>query len=473
MKRLLFILFCLGYLLSAVQAQDIIMQTNGKDIRVKVTEINSNEIKYKIFDNLSGPDFGLLYSDIFMIKYENGDKDMFEKNPATGKIQIRHIVNPNPKQSPATNTIPEQKQSPVQPPISNPLDVEKESGTRNAAEQEIKSMNNGTFEMISADAENVQFKAGKTTSLYRVAFVSEDNKIINAVNISNIKGDIHLGNGATASEGSFLMFTNKIELPENTVVKCGFKDLPSNFKPGRILFLTDEKAVAMYFDLTSGEWAKTYLAPPSPKTEPDFDARSGEYDIVELIEHRIVEAEINGRDITNVNVRVRKRVSYPVNVRIPVGSYFVSANPAAQNMVATGAKNMRLTGDGWQNISVPAACANRPKNIPDSNDKFTVIRSPNQAELVALMPVLNKAGADMETKQAAVWIVTDNANYSELGILVASPGNARAIGVNETARAMKICADAGIDITKKRIWNDKKIIVDKLPAGTLKSFFNE
>jgi hypothetical protein len=160
-------------------------------------------------------------------------------------------------------------------------------------------------------------------------------------------------------------------------------------------------------------------------------------------------------------------------VRIPVGSFFVSANPAAQNMVATGEKKARLTTDGWQKISVPAACANRPKDIPGSGDSFTVQRSPNQEELATLMPVLNKAGAGTTTKQAAVWIITDNADYDDLGILVNSPGNVRAIGAVEAARAMKICADAGIDITKKRIWNDRETIASKLPAGELKTWLNK
>jgi hypothetical protein len=91
-------------------------------------------------------------------------------------------------------------------------------------------------------------------------------------------------------------------------------------------------------------------------------------------------------------------------------------------------------------------------------------------ELAQLMPVLDKAGAGTRVKQAAVWIVTDNADYDDLGILVSSPGNTRAIGPEATALAMKICADAGIDITKKNIWRDCETIISKLPAGELKKW---
>ncbi len=58
-------------------AQDIITKTNGDEIKVKVLEVNQTEIKYKQFDNLNGPLFTISKSDILIIKYENGSKDVF------------------------------------------------------------------------------------------------------------------------------------------------------------------------------------------------------------------------------------------------------------------------------------------------------------------------------------------------------------------------------------------------------------
>jgi uncharacterized protein YnzC (UPF0291/DUF896 family) len=215
-----------------------------------------------------------------------------------------------------------------------------------------------------------------------------------------------------------------------------------------------------------------YISKTGKKNTAKLDA-----DIVELLENGIIEAEIIGGDITYVNVRIRRLVSDPVTVRIPVGSFFVSENSSVQNMVATGGKNVRLTAGGWQSISIPAACANRPKKIPGSGNRFSVQRSPNQQELAGLMPVLNRSGAGMAVKQAAVWIITDNAGYGDLGILVRSPvGNtgaimsSRVIGDQDAARAMKICVDAGINIKEKKIWKDRKYIISGLPAGELKNW---
>jgi hypothetical protein len=89
------------------------------------------------------------------------------------------------------------------------------------------------------------------------------------------------------------------------------------------------------------------------------------------------------------------------------------------------------------------------------------------------MPILDKAGVNTETKQAAVWIVTDDADYYDLGILVASQfgfGGSRVINEVETVRALRICDEAGIDIKRKRIWSDKKEILSGLEDGELKKW---
>ncbi len=58
-------------------SQDVITQKSGEDIQAKILEVNPTEIKYKKFDNQNGPTFTLLKSDVLMIRYENGTKDIF------------------------------------------------------------------------------------------------------------------------------------------------------------------------------------------------------------------------------------------------------------------------------------------------------------------------------------------------------------------------------------------------------------
>ena len=60
-------------------SQDVITQKSGEDIQAKILEINQTDVKYKKFDNQNGPTFTLLKSDILMIRYENGTKDIFNQ----------------------------------------------------------------------------------------------------------------------------------------------------------------------------------------------------------------------------------------------------------------------------------------------------------------------------------------------------------------------------------------------------------
>ena len=56
---------------------DILTLRDGSEISAKVVEITSNEIKYKKCDYQDGPLYTKLKSDVFMIKYSNGSKDVF------------------------------------------------------------------------------------------------------------------------------------------------------------------------------------------------------------------------------------------------------------------------------------------------------------------------------------------------------------------------------------------------------------
>lgn len=83
MKKLL----CIILLFSGAQlySQDLIILKNGNDIEAKVLEINSKNIDYKKYSNINGPTYHLDKSEIFMIKYQSGDKDMFTNNVSGDK----------------------------------------------------------------------------------------------------------------------------------------------------------------------------------------------------------------------------------------------------------------------------------------------------------------------------------------------------------------------------------------------------
>ncbi len=79
MKKLIWIFIFIGFINNFI-AQDKIMFIDGTEILSKVIEINNIEIKYKLFDNQNGPTIVTLKKNIFIIKYENGAKDVFSEN---------------------------------------------------------------------------------------------------------------------------------------------------------------------------------------------------------------------------------------------------------------------------------------------------------------------------------------------------------------------------------------------------------
>jgi hypothetical protein len=55
----------------------MIVKKNGDEIKAKVEEVLSAEIKYRKFENPTGPVYSIPKADVFMIRYENGSKDVF------------------------------------------------------------------------------------------------------------------------------------------------------------------------------------------------------------------------------------------------------------------------------------------------------------------------------------------------------------------------------------------------------------
>lgn len=62
-------------------AQDVITTKDGDEIYAKVIKIGESEIEYKKWSNLEGPVYTLKTNNIFMVKYENGEKDVFKLSP--------------------------------------------------------------------------------------------------------------------------------------------------------------------------------------------------------------------------------------------------------------------------------------------------------------------------------------------------------------------------------------------------------
>ena len=70
---------------------DIIILKDGQELKVKVLEIGPNEIRYKMCGNLTGPTYSKNKSEVFMIKYPNGTKDVITSG-SSGDSGTKDII---------------------------------------------------------------------------------------------------------------------------------------------------------------------------------------------------------------------------------------------------------------------------------------------------------------------------------------------------------------------------------------------
>lgn len=89
----------------AVKAQDLIVMRNADEIQAKVLEISPKSVTYKRWINLDGPTYTISKSEVFYIKYQNGEKDIMSEMtaapapPTASSASAAHVV---PKRSSAS-----------------------------------------------------------------------------------------------------------------------------------------------------------------------------------------------------------------------------------------------------------------------------------------------------------------------------------------------------------------------------------
>jgi hypothetical protein len=79
MKKSLLLAYILFTGINFVFSQDYITKSNGDELKVKILEVTVTEVKYKRFEQTDGPIYTILKSEIFMIKYQDGTKDVFSE----------------------------------------------------------------------------------------------------------------------------------------------------------------------------------------------------------------------------------------------------------------------------------------------------------------------------------------------------------------------------------------------------------
>jgi hypothetical protein len=74
------------FAVSRVSAQDLLTKRSGEEVNVKIVEITPSEVKYRRFDNPDGPLVSVWKTDVFMVRYANGTKEVFSKPAAAAPV---------------------------------------------------------------------------------------------------------------------------------------------------------------------------------------------------------------------------------------------------------------------------------------------------------------------------------------------------------------------------------------------------
>jgi hypothetical protein len=149
-------------------------------------------------------------------------------------------------------------------------------------------------------------------------------------------------------------------------------------------------------------------------------------------------------------------------------------------MVARRAEVIYLDTNIEISADIDVACVDYWKDVPHSFDTFATLLPPPDDDVTRFMRYLEDA-KDLDYEytfynvvQAAVWIITSDSTYSGLGKLVVSSTNfgvtspsTRMIDEEAAARAMFLVHNAGIDITTKKIWQDREEIIKGLEDQNL------
>jgi len=202
-------------------------------------------------------------------------------------------------------------------------------------------------------------------------------------------------------------------------------------------------------------------------------------DIVEAERRGMVEVVAEGARY-GLTILVRRKSPPGLWVQIEPGIVLRSRDPSIEALVLFDSMTLNLASRSTWRLGGHAVSASlRGRTLRGSDSLAASVRptlpGPELRRLTsALGPTVRNdpSGVPSGAQQAAVWIVTDDASYGDLGILqrithgtLATLGlqtRARAIAAADVVEALLICANAGIDIRRKDIWHDRAELAAEL-----------
>lgn len=148
-----------------------------------------------------------------------------------------------------------------------------------------------------------------------------------------------------------------------------------------------------------------------------FTKQSQTISLIEAVRKKYVHFSASGKGIQSSHITIENLTDWDLNLTIPAGTFLNANSSSDQNMVLTNPQDIKVNAKRTYSSNVSTACMNIHRNIPGGNSTFGISMRPNSHLLSKVIKLLNDGNYSYNIIQAAVWIVTDNASYGNVGIL--------------------------------------------------------
>lgn len=106
MKKILYAILFTFFIVTGF-SQDVIVRTDKTEIKAKVTEITESVVKYKKWENPAGPVYNISNTEVFVIIYENGQREIIKKSLTTIPPNVNSVAPSTPSDKSLSSTIQE------------------------------------------------------------------------------------------------------------------------------------------------------------------------------------------------------------------------------------------------------------------------------------------------------------------------------------------------------------------------------
>lgn len=166
-------------------------------------------------------------------------------------------------------------------------------------------------------------------------------------------------------------------------------------------------------------------------------------DLGTAVDRGWIKASGRGRDLKSLSLSLTNYRDEPLDIVVLPGTLFDCLGKA-QDMVCTGVTQVPLPAKGRRSVRLAVACANMHKPTPNGTHEF-VVHTKSDPRLIQVAPYLHVL--NFNTKQAVVWILTDDATLSTFARYTRPR-----IGRKEVLKALALLQYAGIDVEDRQIW---------------------